>query len=293
MIKQYILERFSFYIRRAEADLMPLHWYLPERNIFDYEILFIEKGAMTFTLEDETFTAKQNDVILIPPRKKHSLQTFGEDRLLQPHIHFDFIYDGDSPNVYIPFVVTPESQFYSKTRKDYWKKLNLPVVINNLPDIIASEIKKLIYDIINLQMAFDTSSILKKKSIMFELLSFLIDYCSTEKENHNQNITFIVQLTNMYIEKQLNKKFDLDEIAKKFNYSKNYLSFLYRKQTAITPKHQYQITKCKKAMQYLCLEKLTISEISYTLGFNTPSDFSRFFRKETGLSPTQYRMQLH
>ena len=36
-----------------------------------------------------------------------------------------------------------------------------------------------------------------------------------------------------------------------------------------------------------------IKQIAYDLGFNDPAYFSRFFTKETGLTPRQYRAEQH
>jgi AraC family transcriptional activator of pobA len=35
----------------------------------------------------------------------------------------------------------------------------------------------------------------------------------------------------------------------------------------------------------------TVSEIAYALGFEYPTYFTRFFKKETGITPTVYRQQ--
>ena len=37
----------------------------------------------------------------------------------------------------------------------------------------------------------------------------------------------------------------------------------------------------------------SVSEIGYELGYNEKSYFTRVFRKKTGLTPTEYREQMH
>ena len=44
-----------------------------------------------------------------------------------------------------------------------------------------------------------------------------------------------------------------------------------------------------EAKRYLFYTSLSAAEISYALGFDDPSYFGRFFRRDTGLSPARYR----
>lgn len=50
-----------------------------------------------------------------------------------------------------------------------------------------------------------------------------------------------------------------------------------------------QSYKMKYAMSLLRENKLTLTQITYELGFNSPSSFSRAFKKWTGFSPSHYQ----
>jgi AraC family transcriptional activator of pobA len=95
-------------------------------------------------------------------------------------------------------------------------------------------------------------------------------------------------------------------------YKNELVQHIYEKQSvneyadflAVTPKH---LNKCVKAVtgksahdllyDMLLLEvktllkqtQLTVSEIAWKVGKEDPSDFTRFFKSKTGLTPTQYR----
>jgi AraC-like DNA-binding protein len=49
-------------------------------------------------------------------------------------------------------------------------------------------------------------------------------------------------------------------------------------------------TRKELASQYISNSRLSISEISYLLGFAEPTNFTRAFRRWTGKSPSEYRM---
>ena len=49
--------------------------------------------------------------------------------------------------------------------------------------------------------------------------------------------------------------------------------------------------KLKRAAQYLCKGELRISEILYKSGFNSHSYFTKCFKEEFGMTPTEYQNQ--
>lgn len=84
-------------------------------------------------------------------------------------------------------------------------------------------------------------------------------------------------------------KLDVDYFAKKVGLSK---SSLYRKMKVITGQsinEFIQTIRLKKAAQLLIESPLTISEIAYETGFTDPYYFSRVFKKQFKVPPTEYR----
>ncbi len=60
----------------------------------------------------------------------------------------------------------------------------------------------------------------------------------------------------------------------------------------ITEKNALQLVQefmIEEAKKYLTYTSYSVAEIAYLLKFDYPNYFAKFFRKETGLSPTQYR----
>jgi len=81
--------------------------------------------------------------------------------------------------------------------------------------------------------------------------------------------------------------------AKELNIHPNYLNFVVKNesgQNALKHIHNYII---KIAKSQLMQTKLSIKEISYNLHFTSPNNFSSFFKKQTGLTPLQYRKKVN
>ncbi|MBP7487725.1 MAG: helix-turn-helix transcriptional regulator, partial [Parabacteroides sp.] len=69
---------------------------------------------------------------------------------------------------------------------------------------------------------------------------------------------------------------------------------LHRKLKALTnqsPIEFIKVIRMKQAAYLLSTGKLTVSEVGYKVGYNTPSYFSSSFNAHFGMSPTTYMEQ--
>jgi len=79
--------------------------------------------------------------------------------------------------------------------------------------------------------------------------------------------------------------------AEKANLSTNYFGDLIKHFTGTSPIDHIHEGIIQLAKNKLRQTKLSVSEIAYSLGFDYPTYFTRFFRKKTGISPKVFRNQ--
>lgn len=82
-------------------------------------------------------------------------------------------------------------------------------------------------------------------------------------------------------------------IAGELNLSPNYLSSLLKVLTGRNTQQHIQDKMIEKAKEKISTTELSVSEISYALGFDHPQSFSRLFKAKTGLSPLAFRQSFN
>jgi AraC-like DNA-binding protein/ligand-binding sensor protein len=84
----------------------------------------------------------------------------------------------------------------------------------------------------------------------------------------------------------------LDEIARAMHVSTFYFCKMFKKATGLTFTDYLGRVRVEKAKNLLLNPHLRVSEIAYTVGFQSLTHFNRIFRKVVGESPTDFRENL-
>jgi AraC-like DNA-binding protein len=81
----------------------------------------------------------------------------------------------------------------------------------------------------------------------------------------------------------------LEKIAEKSHLSPNYFHRLFTRMFGVTPYHYMMQQRMETAKQLLSTTSLNIKEVAGNTGFDNEFYFSRVFKKQMGLNPSEYR----
>jgi AraC family transcriptional regulator len=94
-----------------------------------------------------------------------------------------------------------------------------------------------------------------------------------------------------WMAEHLAEEFSLPRLAEQTGMSEFHFNRLFKRATGVPPS-QFQIKLRLEAARRLLREtKKSVITIANDVGYSNPSHFAQLFRKETGLSPTDYRRQ--
>ena len=111
-----------------------------------------------------------------------------------------------------------------------------------------------------------------------------VDNALSEQDKH-----FMEELYKLMEEELSNSELDVTRITKMLYISRTKLYYKIKGLTGETPSNFFRTYKLNRAAELLKSGKYTVSEIADLCGFSTQSHFSVVFKKQFGVTPTEYK----
>lgn len=92
-----------------------------------------------------------------------------------------------------------------------------------------------------------------------------------------------------YLDEQWREDFDADQLADIVHVSRYHYTRLFKEHVGMTPHNYHKRLKLNKLKELLCDENLTITQAFDSCGANYNGHLAKEFKKETGMTPSQYR----
>lgn len=92
-----------------------------------------------------------------------------------------------------------------------------------------------------------------------------------------------------YLEQHFNEPVSLSELASRYFLNSCYVSHCFSEAVGCSPKKYMMLNRVAKAKELLLTTKIPIQDIGIQCGFNDTNNFIRLFKRETGVTPRQYR----
>ena len=110
---------------------------------------------------------------------------------------------------------------------------------------------------------------------------------------HTNQLSPSVLLAMQYISDNYAEYATIKDFCNRYNMNASYLGLLFKKETGVYFKDYINQVRISHAIHLIKTSKLKIMDICKAVGFSYPSYFVLCFKKQTGLSPTQYKQMLN
>jgi AraC-like DNA-binding protein len=223
-----------------------------------YEIILILEGKMKVRVENEVYTARSGDLILVKPNLIHSLETVGTSK-------------------HILCIFSPEliSAVSGKIIKYKLKKS----VIHDTSGF---------YKGLFMNMK-EGSNIATVKGFLYLLCGDFYQYLDFSAEDNVMGDKRLLHDIFLYVENNIDNACSLSNLAKELKYSEAYLSRFFKANVGTTYYSYVRNIKISRACYLLNNTKDNILDIALKCGYTSLSSFNRSFKHVVGENPTNYR----
>lgn len=230
-------------------------------------VYFMVHGSVRITLGDESKLLEKNDLLLVAPGVKHSFYAEGQSGaeyyfLALEGLDFEQLRAGSRSFVLI-------SAENDRERYLALFRILLEEIEQNRPS--------------HHQIAQNILQIL--------ILSFMRELRSELKIVRPARSSVECEKVISFIEENLGKPLNLDQLADITHLSKFYLIHTFKEMVGMTPIRYLNFRRIEEAKRLLAATNHSIAKISDHLGFSNQSYFAHRFKDETGVSPSVYRKQ--
>lgn len=240
------------------------------------ELFYVVSGSGSFVANGEEFSVAENDLVILNPHVEHTEKSGDSDPLVYivlgiEGLSFSFGQDQHSSGVYQDAVTERSIRKYNAAGTNFYAYLNIMLEeisekSENYETVCQNLLEVLLICILrneNLKLVSSSSSGMSRECA--QIKSFL-------DSNYSQNIT-------------------LDSLAALSHMNKYYLSHAFTRHIGVSPINYLLQKRIAEGKSLLESTTYSIAEISTMLGFSSQSYFSQAFKKATGTTPIQHRIE--
>ena len=252
--------------RLKTVEKLPTH---RPRGRLDFQLIYIASGKGEFYFHGKKEIVNAGNMVIYRPKEEQRYYYYGVDQTEVYWVHFT---GNNVKNILRKYGISDNTRIIYTGISIEYKNLFMSMIEElNLQRISYEEMLVNYFIILLIHLHRLTLQKPRKKNL--------------------QNMNEMEQAA-QYFRMHYNKPISIENYAASHNMSISWFIQNFRQYANTTPAQYIQSLRVTNAKMLLETTSYNITEISNLVGYENPLYFSRFFRKQCGMSPSQFRKQL-
>ncbi len=242
--------------------------YRPKGRL-DFQLLYVASGRAHFFFDGEEKIVNAGHMVIYRPKEVQKYAYYGTDRTEVYWVHFT---GSDVKNMLRRYGITDDMHvIYSGTSLEYTRIF-----------------KQMIYELQQCREDYGEMLCLLLRQVLISL------HRSINKVHtvHNEYLESEIEMALQYFNDKYNTEINIEAYAAARGMSVSYFIRSFRRYAGTTPMHYIVSLRITNAQILLETTDYNINEIAGLVGYENALYFSRIFKKQKGVSPTEYRKQI-
>lgn len=253
------------------VSFYPSEMYGPHRHL-RIEINYVKKGNCILHLDNESISFREGEIMIITSDVNHQFEAGSEGTTLMqleflPEIFSHFNFKAEDGTVVLP----PVTLFSEKNR--------LIKIVNN---VRVMRVVQRIVNELELKSPYYQYLVVMYYAELLILISRYMDesylpICTNDS----------LKKAIAYIRLNYQQEITINDVAGHAGISERYLRKLFSQYLNLSPLDYLNQIRINKSIELLRNTEMSVKEVCYLCGFQSPQYFSRLFKQQVGISPRE------
>ena len=252
--------------RLSSKYKLPTWW---RNGRIDWQLLYVASGKAHFYIGGQDVIVTSGNMVLYQPKQEMHYEYFGKDK---PEVYWVHFTGSDVRNILKKYEVPLDNNvFYSGNSPTY-----------------GYLFKEMILELQTCRVGFE-----ELLSMYLQQIFVLIQRSRMDKRPVvSSHIQEEMGMARRYFQEHYNEDINIEEYALSRNMSVSYFLKKFKEVTTKSPMQYILGIRINNAVSLLESTDYNVTEISTIIGYDNPLYFSRIFKKQKGVSPSDYRKTL-
>lgn len=244
--------------------------YRPKGRL-DFQILYVASGKAHFYFNDDgtDTVVHAGNMVVFRPKEPQKYEYFGIDQTEVYWVHFT---GGNVKNLLRSYGIADDMRVIHTGSSPEYERI----------------FKQMIQELQRCQADYKEMLVILLQQIFISVHRYL----TTEHKLKNDYLDAEMEAALGYFNEHYNKELCIEEYAHSKGMSVSWFIRNFKQYTGTTPMQYIVAVRIANAQMLLEITNDNITEIGHIVGYENPLYFSRIFKKQKGLSPSEYRKQI-